>query len=125
MLSNARGDDHGVWLFDFGNLAHTYRGFDLSIIHWSLGHRDRERRDGLWAAFLNGYTTIRPLPAKLAERLPAFLAMRELVFLGGNAESLPLRLGTAPFESTFMHDGFSRIRRILYLADMEEPARLD
>jgi len=125
VLSNARGDAQGVWLFDFGNLACTYRGFDLSIVYWSLGHRDREKRDDLWAAFLGGYTAIRPLPAKLRERLPAYLAMRELALLGGNAESLPLRLGTAPFESTFMHDGFSRIRRILSLADMEEPARLD
>jgi len=123
VLSNARGDAQGVWLFDFGNLAHTYRGFDLSIVYWSLGHRDREKRDDLWAAFLDGYTAIRPLPAKLTERLPAFLAMWELAFLGGNAESLPLRLGTVPFESAFMHDGFDRIREILSPADMEEQAK--
>lgn len=113
VLSNVRTGPAGVTLFDFGNVAKTYRGFDLSVVYWSLGHRFLDRRDELWGAFLRGYEAIRRLPDSLEEKLPAFLILRELRFLGGNAASLPLRLGTEPFESDFISDGFQRIRAIL------------
>ena len=68
---------------------------------------------------MRGYASVRTLPAKLEERLPAFHALRELAFLGGNAATLPLRLGTEPFESSFMSDGFDRIRSILEEAGVQ------
>jgi Ser/Thr protein kinase RdoA (MazF antagonist) len=115
VLSNVRAaaESGGVSLFDFGSVSRTYRGYDLAVVHWSLGHRDPARRPERWAALLEGYASIRPLPDRLEDRLPTFLALRELAFLGGNAATLPLRLGTEPFESSFMHDGFDRIRSIL------------
>jgi len=115
VLSNVRdaAQPGGVTLFDFGGVSRTYRSYDLAVFYWSLGHRDLTRRKERWEAFLDGYTSIRSLPSRLMEDLPALLALRELVFLGGNAATLPLRLGTEPFESTFMHDGFDRIRSIL------------
>lgn len=113
VLSNVRMGAEGVTLFDFGNIARTYRGFDLSVIYWSLGHRYEGQRRACWKALLGGYKSIRSLPDRLPERLPCFLALRELAFLGGNAATLPIRLGTAPFESSFMEDGFDRIRSTL------------
>ena len=113
VLSNvrARGDD--VSLFDFGGLSRTYRAYDLAVVYWSLEHRSEQRVETGWEAFLAGYEQIRPLPEHLRERLPAFRVLRELAFLGGNAATLPLRLGTEPFESDFMKEGFDRIRAIL------------
>jgi Ser/Thr protein kinase RdoA (MazF antagonist) len=113
VLSNVREGADGVSLFDFGSVARTYRGFDLAVIYWSLGRREREKQDARWQALLRGYESIRPRPEELEARLPAFLALRELAFLGGSAATLPLRLGTEPFESTFIHDGFDRIRAVL------------
>jgi len=113
VLSNVRMGADGLTLFDFGGIARTYRGYELTVIYWSLGHRYRDRREEFWEALLRGYASVRTLPAKLEERLPAFHALRELAFLGGNAATLPLRLGTEPFESGFMSEGFDRIRSIL------------
>jgi len=115
VLLNVRdaAEPAGVTLFDFGNLSRTYRGYELAVVYWSLGHRGPARRTECWEAFLDGYASIRSLPGRPEDDLPTFLALRELVFLGGNAVTLPLRLGTEPFESTFMHDGFDRIRSIL------------
>jgi Ser/Thr protein kinase RdoA (MazF antagonist) len=113
VLSNVREGTEGVTLFDFGSLARTYRGFDLAVIFWSLGRRHPEHRQAYWEAILTGYASIRPLPDRLEQRLPVFLTLRELTFLGGNAATLPLRLGTEPFESSFIPDGFARIRSIL------------
>ena len=113
VMSNVRMGTDGLVLFDFGSIARTYRGFDLSVVYWSLGHRYLDQREELWEAFLKGYESVRSLPDRLAERLPALHALRELAFLGGNAATLPLRLGTEPFESDFMSDGFDRMRSIL------------
>ena len=115
VLSNVRAgpESDSVTLFDFGSLSRTYRGYDLAVVFWSLGHRDPARHAERWTALLDGYASIRSLPDRLEEHLPAFLALRELAFLGGNAATIPLRLGTEPFESSFMHDGFDRIRSIL------------
>jgi len=121
VLSNVRTGPDGVTLFDFGDVAKTYRGFDLSVVYWSLGHRFLDRREELWGAFLRGYEAIRRLPESLQEKLPAFLILRELRFLGGNAASLPLRLGTEPFESDFISDGFQRIRAILGDGNLARP----
>jgi Ser/Thr protein kinase RdoA (MazF antagonist) len=113
VMSNLRMGDRGLTLFDFGGAARTFRGYELAVVYWSLGHRYRDQREELWGALLRGYASVRPLPARLKERLAAFRALRELAFLGGNAATLPLRLGTEPFESSFMSDGFNRIRFIL------------
>jgi len=116
VLSNVREAEEGVTLFDFGGMARTYRGYDLTVVYWSLGGRVPDQRDKYWTNLLAGYESVRPLPEKLEERLPAFHALRELSFLGGNAATLPLRLGTEPFEpieSSFVHAGFERIRKIL------------
>ena len=113
VMSNLRMGDQGLTLFDFGSAARTFRGYELAVVYWSLGHRYRDQREELWEALLRGYASARPLPARLEERLPAFRTLRELAFLGGNAATLPLRLGTKPFESSFMSDGFDRIRSIL------------
>jgi len=119
VLSNVRDGEGGVYLFDFGSIARTYREFELGVVFWSLGHRYLNQREELWGALLNGYEAVRSLPSGLAARLPMLLSLRELAFLGGNAATLPLRLGTEPFESTFIHDGFVRIRSIL--SEVDEP----
>ena len=111
VLSNVRLTAEGnITLFDFGNAVKTWRVYDLAVIYWSLGHRYEDGRDQLWESFLEGYAAIRSLPEALSERLAEMLLLRQIGFLGGNCATLPLRLGTAPFESDFLEKGMEQLR---------------
>jgi Ser/Thr protein kinase RdoA (MazF antagonist) len=112
VLSNVRRTPQGtITLFDFGNAMKTWRALELATMYWSLGSRNQDRQEQLWKAFLRGYESIRSLPHALSERLAGMLVFRQIGFLGGNCASLPLRLGTEPFESGFMQEQMKRLRR--------------
>ena len=114
VMSNLRLTAEGtITLFDFGNTLKTWRVFDLAIVYWSLGNRYRDCRDHLWMAFLQGYESIRSLPEALSEHLAVMLILRQIGFLGGNCATLPLRLGTEPFESGFIEKGMKRLRKLV------------
>ncbi len=114
VMSNLRMTTDGiVTLFDFGNAVKTWRAYELAIIYWSLGNRFRDDRAGLWHAFCRGYETARPLPHALPERMRVMLVVRQIGFLGGNCATLPLRLGTEPFESDFISKGMERLRTLV------------
>jgi len=85
----------------------------LAIVYWSLGNRYRDDKNHLWEAFLQGYQCIRPLPEALSERLAIMLILRQIGFLGGNCATLPLRLGTEPFESDFIDNGIKRLKTLV------------
>jgi Ser/Thr protein kinase RdoA (MazF antagonist) len=111
VMSNLRLAPEGIiTIFDFGSVLKTWRAFELAIVYWSLGNRYRDRRDQLWKAFLQGYESVRVLPEALPEYLSAMLILRQISFLGGNCATLPLRLGTEPFESGFIEEGMTRLR---------------
>jgi Ser/Thr protein kinase RdoA (MazF antagonist) len=112
-MSNVRLTAEGtITLFDFGNVLKTWRAYDLAVLYWSLGNRYRDCRDHLWKSFLEGYAAIRPLPEALSERLAEMLILRQISFLGGNCATLPLRLGTAPFESDFIEKGMKKLKKL-------------
>jgi Ser/Thr protein kinase RdoA (MazF antagonist) len=113
-MSNVRLTAEGtITLFDFGNAVRTWRAYDLAVIYWSLGNRNRDCRDHLWESFLEGYAAIRPLPEALSARLAEMLILRQISFLGGNCATLPLRLGTAPFESDFLENGMKQLKTLV------------
>lgn len=110
VMSNVRMTKEGeITLFDFGNAMKTWRAFELAVIYWSLGHRYENDREKLWRGFLRGYESNRPLPGGLSENLNVLLVFRQISFLGGNCASLPLRLGTEPFESGFIENEIKRL----------------
>lgn len=114
VMSNLRLTAEGtITLFDFGNAVRTWRAYDLAVIYWSQGHRHRDSRDQLWESFLEGYAAIRPLPEAISARLAAMLILRQISFLGGNCATLPLRLGTAPFESDFIEKGMKQLKTLV------------
>lgn len=119
VMSNVRLTTEGtITLFDFGNTEKTWRAFDLAIVYWSLGNRHKDHPNALWKAFLQGYESIRPLPEAFSERLALMLVLRQIGFLGGNCASLPLRLGTEPFESDFLEKGMKRLRELVKNSDI-------
>jgi Ser/Thr protein kinase RdoA (MazF antagonist) len=102
-----------VTLFDFGNAMKTWRVFELAVVYWSLENRYKESQKKLWEAFLQGYRANRSLPAALSENIAAMLVLRQIGFLGGNCATLPLRLGTEPFESGFIEREMERLRQLV------------
>jgi Ser/Thr protein kinase RdoA (MazF antagonist) len=117
VISNIRLTDDGeVTFFDFGNAIRTWRAFDLSVVHWSLVNRYKDKGEKLWEAFLQGYKSSRSLPKLLLENLAVFLVLRQIGFLGGNCASLPLRLVTEPFESGFTEQEMIRLKQLVELS---------
>ena len=114
VLSNIRQTEGGdIILFDFGNVVQIWRTFELAVVYWSLGNRYEDIREKSWDAFLLGFQNNRPLPEGLPENLNAMLVLRQIGFLGGNCASLPLRLGTEPFESGFIEKEIKRLRQFV------------
>lgn len=114
VMSNVRLTQEGViTLFDFDNSMMTWRAFELAVIYWSLENRYKNSREILWKAFLQGYQLSRPLPESLSENLNAMLVLRQISFMGGNCATLPLRLGTEPFETGFIEAETKRLRQLV------------
>jgi Ser/Thr protein kinase RdoA (MazF antagonist) len=111
VLSNVRLTAEGtITLFDFGNAMKTWRALELATVYWSLKSRNLDNQEGLWQVFLQGYESVRPLPKLFSEDLGRMLVLRQLSFLGGNCATLPLRLGSEPFESGFAEEQLKRLR---------------
>ena len=120
VMSNLRLTPEGtITLFDFGNVLKTWRVFELATVYGSLRNRYRNNRDPLWKAFLHGYEAVRILPETLSEYLAVMLILRQIGFLGGNCATLPLRLGTEPFESDFIEKGMTRLRDLVEEAGIQ------
>ena len=112
VMSNLRLTTEGIiTLFDFGNVSKTWRVLELAIVYWSLGHRYRDCREHVWKAFLQGYESIRPLPEAFSEHVAVMLVLRQIGFLGANCATLPLRLGSELFESSFIEKEMKRLGR--------------
>ena len=114
VLSNIRmtANDQIV-LFDFGNAAKCHRLFELATVWRSLSRQPDGVREDLWMSFLDGYRALRKLPEGFEAYLPLTQLVSEIGFLGGNAATLPLRLGTEAFDGDFMSKGLERIRRLV------------
>jgi Ser/Thr protein kinase RdoA (MazF antagonist) len=114
VMSNIRLTKEGkVSFFDFGNALRIWRAYELAIVYWSLINRNKDNGEIWWEAFLKGYQSNRPLPKLISENINEFLVLRQLGFLGGNCATLPLRLGTEPFESGFIENGMKRLRQLV------------
>ena len=55
----------------------------------------------------------RSLPEVLSENLKVMLVLRQIAFLGGNCATLPLRIGTEPFESGFIEKEMECLRQLV------------
>ena len=113
-MSNIRlGKEGKVTFFDFGNVLRVWRAYELAIIYWSLMNRHKSNGEKLWEAFLKGYQLNRAIPKLLLENMNEFLVLRQVGFLGGNCATLPLRLGTEPFESGFIENQMNRLQQLV------------
>jgi Ser/Thr protein kinase RdoA (MazF antagonist) len=93
-------EDGSIVFFDFGNAGFVPRASELVRVRDALRKQDApERFEPLWAAFLEGYGQVRPVPA-IAEHADQALilgALRKIGWIGGVMASCPLRMGTETF----------------------------
>jgi Ser/Thr protein kinase RdoA (MazF antagonist) len=114
VISNLRlAEDGGIVFFDFGDALQTWRVFDLSVISWALEHRVEGFHEYFWPAFISGYQSNRSLPEDWSTQLKIMLVLRQILFLGGNCGTLPLRLGIELFETDFLVNGMERLRKFV------------
>ncbi len=102
------GDNHGgntfmaegpggartpAW-FDFDEAAPGYLAYDLAVLPWSMyrrvnGAKLNATALGLWAAFLEGYRSVRPIPPADFEAIALFVQVRNIWFWGEFASRVP------------------------------------
>jgi Ser/Thr protein kinase RdoA (MazF antagonist) len=87
MLSGA----NRLTFFDFDVCGTGWRAYDLAVFYWgmALGKSrlgwDDQQVERLWAAYLEGYQTSRPLGEPDLKAIPLFVAVRHFWFFGLNA----------------------------------------
>jgi Ser/Thr protein kinase RdoA (MazF antagonist) len=113
VISNVRlNAEDSISFFDFGNARYTWRSCELAVVRCSLQNRLKVDSAQHWEALLEGYTEIRRLPADLPAALPVMLILRQLGWIAGNAATLPLRLGTEPFDDEIFSKTVAAIRAL-------------
>lgn len=112
VLSNIRLRDDEVVFFDFGTAGRTWRAYELVVLECSVPVPEEDGRQPLRDALLDGYASVRPLPSHLAESRPWLQLARTLSWLGGNAATLPLRLGSQPLEEEIFTKTIARVREL-------------
>jgi Ser/Thr protein kinase RdoA (MazF antagonist) len=114
VMSNIRLTKEGkVTFFDFSNALRIWRAYELAIVYWSQNYRYKDNGEKLWEAFLKGYQSNRTLPKLISENINEFLVLRQIGFISGNCATLPLRLGTEPFESRFIENEMKQLQQLV------------
>lgn len=82
---NAMIDGQGaVRFYDFDDAARGWRAYDLATFIWGCFRLTQGAQ--VWHAFIRGYGAVRPLSQREVDRIRPFLAIRQIWWLGYNAE---------------------------------------
>ena len=79
-------------IFDFDWCGHSWRGYELATIRWSLPRNNTS--EAPWRAFLRGYAAERKLSRQEQKLLPWFVVLRHFEFLNFQL-SMRKHIGTA------------------------------
>jgi len=80
---NAHIDERAVTLFDFDCCGPGWRAYDIAVFRWRWG--DDEKGNERWAAFLEGYRSLRPIGERDLAAVPLFVAARAIWLRGLHA----------------------------------------
>ena len=95
---NAHIDDTAVTLFDFDCCGPGWRAYDIAVFRWRWG--DDEAGDGRWAAFLEGYRSLRPIGETDLAAVPPFVVARAIWLRGLHAAN------TADWGRSWLNEGY-------------------
>ena len=93
MAEGPNGARTPAW-FDFDEAAPGYLAYDLAVLPWSMYRRVNgatlnATALGLWAAFLDGYRSVRPIPTADFEAIGLFVQVRNIWLWGEFASRVP------------------------------------
>lgn len=77
---NAHIDGETVTFFDFDCCGPGWRAYDIAVFRWRWG--DGEKGEANWAAFLEGYRSLRRIGAVDLAAVPLFVALRAIWLRG-------------------------------------------
>jgi Ser/Thr protein kinase RdoA (MazF antagonist) len=87
---NAHFEGQGsVTFFDFDCCGPGWLAYDLAVFRWAVLMSEQVNGIDLWEAFLSGYRAQREIEAIDMSAVPAFVAARELWFMGLQAATGP------------------------------------
>src|SRR5215468_4279338 len=95
---NAHIDGESVTLFDFDCGGPGWRAYDIAVFRWRWG--DDEAGEARWAAFLEGYRSLRPIGEADLAAVPLFVAARAIWLRGLHAAN------TADWGRSWLNDGY-------------------
>lgn len=111
VMSNLRyGADTGVTFFDFAGAAYTWRLLDIAVASRNMARKLELDSEDTLREVKAGYASVRALPRDFDRLLPAVLVLQWLSWIGGNAATLPLRLGVESMEGGIFTAVIQRIR---------------
>ena len=95
---NAHIDGDAVTLFDFDCCGSGWRAYDIAVFRWRWG--DDEAGDRRWAAFLEGYRSVRPIGEADIAAVPFFVVARAIWLRGLHAAN------TADWGRSWLNDAY-------------------
>jgi Ser/Thr protein kinase RdoA (MazF antagonist) len=95
LVSSREGGERVVGWFDFDDCGPGYLAYDLAVLLWNLLHRTSdafldEEGTRVWASFIGGYRSARPIPDVDFAAIALFVSLRHVWYLGEHASRLPL-----------------------------------
>ncbi len=95
---NAHIDGDTVTLFDFDCCGPGWRAYDIAVFRWRWG--DDGAGDRRWAAYLEGYRSLRPIGEADLAAVPLFVAARAIWLRGLHAAN------TADWGRSWLNDAY-------------------
>jgi Ser/Thr protein kinase RdoA (MazF antagonist) len=95
---NAHIGERAVTLFDFDCCGPGWRAYDIAVFRWRWG--DDEKGNERWAAFLEGYRSLRPIGERDLAAVPLFVAARAIWLRGLHAAN------TANWGRSWLNDAY-------------------
>jgi Ser/Thr protein kinase RdoA (MazF antagonist) len=95
---NAHIDGDTVTIFDFDCCGPGWRAYDIAVFRWRWG--DDETGNRRWAAFLEGYRSLRPIGEVDLAAVPLFVAARAIWLRGLHAAN------TADWGRSWLNDAY-------------------
>lgn len=94
-VSERPGGERLISWFDFDDCGPGYQAYDLSVLLWNLLHRTSgphldAKSAKAWAAFIEGYREVRPIPDADFTAIALCVSLRHIWYVGEYASRLPL-----------------------------------
>lgn len=109
---NVHFDGVSPAIFDFDCMGVGYRAYDICIYAWneSYGNPDYLESEE-WAAFLDGYESVRKIEPNEKEVLISFMALRQIWLMGLHADVMDKNAGCSWYNDAYFDEQIGIFKR--------------